>query len=152
MSSLTIKGRPSDDAVLCTPTSTFLLRTVGISNSLLVCRPPTGTPSRPTLEIRDISHEVLECLPQAANLERIRTVLKESAWKGLDGDLSDPRNGVGKKRKRGEGRRWTKRQMDSVIQASEAELERGLKERNVVEVEGTSEPFLSRAVNSGLWG
>lgn len=27
--------------------------------------------------------------------------------------------------------------MDSVIQASEAELERGLKERNVVEVDGT---------------
>lgn len=65
--------------------------------------------------------------------------MKQSAWKGLDGDLSDTNARVGKKRKRGEGRRWTKRQMESVIQASEAELERGLKERNVVEVDGTSQ-------------
>ena len=68
-------------------------------------------------------------------------MLKESAWKGLDGDLSESSamNGDGlgrRKRKRDEGRRWTRRQMESVIQASEAELERGLKERNVVEVDG----------------
>lgn len=132
-----IKGRPSDDAVLCTPTSTFLLRTVGISNSLLVCRPPVNAEERrPTLEIRDISHEVLECVPQAANLERIRTVLRDSAWPGLDGD-DGRRTGLGK-RKRGQGRQWTRAQLESVVQASEGELDRGLKDRNVVEVDGES--------------
>ncbi|OXC69997.1 sister chromatid cohesion protein DCC1 [Cryptococcus neoformans Ze90-1] len=140
---LTIKGRPSDDATLCTADSTFLLRTVGISNSLLVCLPPSpddpsytftiGEEDRPTLQIRDICHQVLECVPVAPNLERIRTVLKASAWEGMG-------SGLGKrKREDGDGRkvkRWTKEQLRSVVQASEAELEQGLKERNVIEVDG----------------
>lgn len=124
--------------MLCTPTSTFLLRTVEISNSLLVCRPPSTADGadRPTLEIRDVSHEVLECVPQAANLERIWAVLRESAWPGLEGDV-DADQGPSRlgKRKR-EARRWTRPQLESVVQASEAELDRGLKERNVVEVDG----------------
>ncbi|WVQ96516.1 hypothetical protein IAU59_003621 [Kwoniella sp. CBS 9459] len=156
---LTIKGRPSDDAVLCTPTTTFQLRTVGISNSLLVCRTPqtqstanddrsSSTPlasDRPTLQLRDTCHQILECVPIAANLERIRTILRDSAWEGLGSSSTS----LGK-RKRGQkaengncngkggraGRTWTRDQLASVIQASDAELERGLKERNVVEVEG----------------
>ena len=124
---LTIKGRPGDDAVLCTPTSTFLLRTVSISNSLIVCRAPTTSHTTPTLEIRDTCHEVLECLPQAANLGRIRTVLKNSQWEGM----------AGTKRKRGEGgKKWTRAQLESVVQASEAELAIGLRERDVVEMDG----------------
>jgi hypothetical protein len=42
----------------------------------------------------------------------------------------------GKKRKRDDVRRWRKAQLDSVIQASAGELERGLKERNVIEIDG----------------
>ncbi|OWZ73922.1 hypothetical protein AYX14_00647 [Cryptococcus neoformans] len=140
---LTIKGRPSDDATLCTADSTFLLRTVGISNSLLVCLPPSpDDPSytfsideedRPTLQIRDICHQVLECVPVAPNLERIRTVLKASAWEGIG-------SGLGKRKREDEDgrkvKRWTKEQLRSVVQASEAELEQGLKERNVIEVDG----------------
>lgn len=116
---------------------------MGISNSLLVCLPPSpDDPSytftideedRPTLQIRDICHQVLECVPVAPNLERIRTVLKASAWEGMG-------SGLGKrKREDGDGRkvkRWTKEQLRSVVQASEAELEQGLKERNVIEVDG----------------
>ncbi|ORY25957.1 sister chromatid cohesion protein Dcc1 [Naematelia encephala] len=131
---LTIKGRPNDDAVLCTPSTTFLLRTVTISNSLLILRPPpprpaTATRTDPTLEIRDTCHQVLECVPQAASLERIRTVLRESAWEGT-GTLG--------KRKRGdkEPRRYTREMLGSVIQGSEVELERGLKERNVIPYRG----------------
>jgi sister chromatid cohesion protein DCC1 len=150
--SLTIKGRPGDDAVLCTSNSTFLLRTVTVSNSLLVCRDPETTsspsdsdagPSRPTLEIRDICHAILEPLPHAPNLERIRTILRPSAWKGLGEDAALEK-GRGKKRRRAEGgeddevRRYTRAQLESVIQASDAELEKGLRERNVVEVEGRS--------------
>ncbi|KIR53055.1 sister chromatid cohesion protein DCC1 [Cryptococcus gattii Ru294] len=140
---LTIKGRPSDDATLCTADSTFLLRTVGISNSLLVCLPPSpddlsysftkDEKDRPTLQIRDICHQVLECVPVAPNLERIRTVLRASAWEGMGGGLGK------RKREDGDGRkvkRWTKEQLRSVVQASDAELEQGLKERNVIEVDG----------------
>jgi sister chromatid cohesion protein DCC1 len=35
-----------------------------------------------------------------------------------------------------EGKRWTRKQLGSVIQASDGELEQGLRERNVVEVDG----------------
>ncbi|KIR32228.1 sister chromatid cohesion protein DCC1 [Cryptococcus deuterogattii MMRL2647] len=140
---LTVKGRPSDDATLCTADSTFLLRTVGISNSLLVCLPPSpdrlsysftkNEKHRPTLQIRDICHQVLECVPVAPNLERIRTVLRASAWEGMGGGLGK------RKREDDDGRkvkRWTKEQLRSVVQASDAELEQGLKERNVIEVDG----------------
>ena len=69
-------------------------------------------------------------MPHAANLERIRHVLRPSQWEGLG------------KRKRGahdeggKARRWTRAQLESVVQGSEAELEVGLRERNVVEVDG----------------
>jgi sister chromatid cohesion protein DCC1 len=66
-------------------------------------------------------------------LSRIRKVLKDSQWGGLGSHLG--------KRKRGEDgvrgvKRYTREQLGSVIQASEGELERGLKESNVVEVNG----------------
>ncbi|WWC62793.1 uncharacterized protein I303_105390 [Kwoniella dejecticola CBS 10117] len=146
---LTIKGKPSDDAVLCTPDSTFLLRTVGISNSILVCRTPSSSAAnldsiaesrsdtvKPTLQIRDTCHEILECVPISPNLERIRTILKESAWKGINSSSAS----LGK-RKRGDAKekkvkRWTRDQLNSVIQASDEELERGLRDRNVIEVDG----------------
>jgi sister chromatid cohesion protein DCC1 len=147
-SSLTIKGTPSDDAVLCTPTSTFLLRTITLSNSLLICRTPESSSSAATtaatlnengkrgrdqLEIRGIEHQVLECVPQAADLERIRRLLRESQWEGLELGLS---GGEGRKQAK-RGRKWTKAQLESVVQASPAELDRGLRERNVIEVDGT---------------
>jgi len=44
-----------------------------------------------------------------------------------------------KKRKRGDVRKWTRAQLESVVQASEGELERGLRERNVIEIDGMSE-------------
>ncbi|KAL7423046.1 Ctf8p and Ctf18p associating protein [Cryptotrichosporon argae] len=153
---LTIKGRPNDDAVLCTPDTTFLLRTVSISNSLLVLRPPALSPdaveasgsspsssTRPTFEIRDTKHEVLECVPQAANVERVRMLLRDSAWGGLGagtgtgaGDDGVGAGGVLGKRKRETGKRYTRQMLESVIQASEKELSAGLRERNVVEVDG----------------
>ena len=95
----------------------------------MVCRQPKAKSD--TLEIRDVSHEILELVPYAPNLERIRTLLRPTAWKGLGQSLST----LGK-RKRDRG--WTRVQMESVIQGSDAELAGGLKERNVVEIDGES--------------
>lgn len=105
------------------------------------------------MEIRDISHEILEISPQAPNLERIRILLRASAWKGLGNPLPTR---LGRKRKRGqedgdtdggdvaktkgeerkEVKMYSKKQLESVIQASDLELEMGLKERNVIEIDG----------------
>ncbi|RXK40036.1 hypothetical protein M231_02676 [Tremella mesenterica] len=215
---ITIKGRPSDDAVLCTSDATFALRTVTISNSLLLCRaPPIQAPSssssststllkrskqdedsltfeqssrsidedsmtinesskngneaststakrirfegtdlltkqdkrsRPTLEIRDTRHEILECVPIAGNVERIRTLLRPTAWKGIGSENETGFGGMIHRNERRAGggyaddvklrkKKYTRQQLLSVIQASEVELDKGLKERNVVAVDGT---------------
>lgn len=131
--------------MLCTPDTTYLLRTVDISNSLLICREKESRSDLPTLEIRDISHHVLEPVSQAPNLERLRTILKPSAWQGLGvspgGTMFDGEEGEGRPLKRAragsaEVKRYTREQLESVIQASTAELDKGLKERNIVEVDG----------------
>ncbi|BEI86217.1 hypothetical protein CcaverHIS002_0605040 [Cutaneotrichosporon cavernicola] len=128
--SLTIKGRPSDDAVLCTADKTYALRGVSISNSLLVLRPPPS--SADELHIRDIRHEVLECVPAPGRTERLHTLLRDSAWRGV-GYTPWPER-TGDKRKR--TKRYTRAQLSSVVQASEAELKSALRAANIIEVQG----------------
>ncbi|KAL1413152.1 Ctf8p and Ctf18p associating protein [Vanrija albida] len=128
---LTIKGRPADDSVLCTADKTYTLRSVTISNSLVVLR---SAAADRTLAIRDICHEVLECVPSAGRVERLGTVLRASAWGGLGSEAGD--GGAGRKRKRDEAKRYTRAQLESIVQASDAELAAALKEANVVEVDG----------------
>jgi len=129
-----------------------------VSNSLLICRTPPGSdcPDAP-LEIRGTNHHILECVPQAADLERIRRLLRESQWEGMGGE---PDERASKRRKLGDGavgaglgdgsgrgsasgqaKRWTKAQLASVVQASQDELDRGLNERNVIEVDGELHDF-----------
>lgn len=75
--SLCIKGASNEDAVLCTPDTTYNLRSVVLSNSVLVTTPSTG--SHPALEIRDELHEILELTPCVPKLHRLKALLK-----GLD--------------------------------------------------------------------
>lgn len=77
---------------------------------------------------------MLECIPAAGRTDRLHTVLRESAWRGLGSDIwVTPR--AGSKRKR-EGKRYTRAQISSIVQASEDELERALRANNIVEVDG----------------
>lgn len=131
--SLTIKGRPSDDAVLCTQNKTWALRTVAVSNSLVILRPPSDETLAPELHVRDVCHDVLECVPAAGRTERIRAVLKDSAWRGLGVDMNTPVK-AGTKRKR--DKRYSREQLNSIIQASDDEMAMALRENNVVEVDG----------------
>lgn len=131
--------------MLCTPISTFQLRTVNLSNSQLVCQTPRSPALDETLEIRDICHQVIECVPTAANLDRIRTILRDSQWQGLGSEVNAGDHSS-KRRKTSHGgqeggrktgvKTWTRAQLESVIQASEVELAAGLKERHVIEYEG----------------
>lgn len=77
-------------------------------------------------------HEVLECVPAAGRVERVRAVLKESAWMGIDKERA---GGEGRK-KRKRAKRYTRAQLESIIQASEDELSAAIKENNIVEVDG----------------
>lgn len=62
-------------------------------------------------------------------MERIRAVLRESAWPGLEASADASR-----KRKR--AKRYTRAQLESIVQASPDELDVALRKHNVVEVAG----------------
>jgi sister chromatid cohesion protein DCC1 len=112
---LTIKGRPTDPAVLCTSSKTYSLRTVQISNELVLLRRPSspllsssndssssssvsndadghevvtaGDPNR--LNYVETLHELMEMSVCVPRLDRIEDVLEGQRWGGLDEDGED---------------------------------------------------------------
>jgi hypothetical protein len=116
---LTVKGKPTDDAVICTPSSTYQLRTISLSNSLLVLEQPTASSSTssstdttkpPELHLQDTSHEILELLPIVPRLGRIEKVLKEGAWGGIEVLAgSEENSGDGKRRREEDDVRYVSR-------------------------------------------
>jgi sister chromatid cohesion protein DCC1 len=123
-----MKGTPTDEAVICTPTQTFTLRTITVSNSMLFLRPDDTTHD---LYIQDTCHEVLELTPSVPRLGRVDKLLRETSWEGMRGTKRAREGEVGGKRKR-----YTRGQLQSVIQASDAELDDGFHTRNVIQVDG----------------
>jgi sister chromatid cohesion protein DCC1 len=77
-SSLAIKGGPEDDAVLCTSDRTYNIRSVALSNSVLVVSPcPDGEQQ---VVIQDGLNELLELVPAVPRLRRLNALLKEHQW------------------------------------------------------------------------
>lgn len=99
---MTIKGRPNDSAVLCTPNSTYAIRTVQVSNELVLLTPPlppapSDDPFGPDpppdlaarenrLEWRETLHEVLELQQLVPAMGRVEEVLIGQRWAGMAGD------------------------------------------------------------------
>lgn len=75
---LSIKGKEGDDAVICTANKTYALRTVHVSNSMIVA---TGSGSSASqLILGDEIHEIMEMLPSVPKLERLNALLKGSEY------------------------------------------------------------------------
>lgn len=99
-SQLVIKGQPSDDAVLCTQSSTYNIRSVQNSNSLLLCRPSTSASvgdsdpfldestaesdrkkqKKRRIEIESTLHQTLELELAVPKLDNISAILKGQEW------------------------------------------------------------------------
>jgi hypothetical protein len=73
--SLTIKGQRDEDAVLCTAEKTYAVRSVVLSNSMLVIAPHPGSPSD-TVIIRDQLNEILELVPSVPKLHKLGVLLR----------------------------------------------------------------------------
>jgi sister chromatid cohesion protein DCC1 len=77
---LTIKGNPDDDAVLCTADKTYALRSVVLSNSVLVVTAPSTSANSPSkhqdVVIRDQLNEIIELVPSVPKLHRLNGLLK----------------------------------------------------------------------------
>lgn len=97
--SFTIKGRSSDDAVFCTPSSTYAIRSIVVSNTVAVVTSPKQSspkkqfvPSTPVgnipavgehdLVIRDQLHEYLELVPIIPRLGQLDTLLRGLEYDG----------------------------------------------------------------------
>ncbi|KAG9050750.1 hypothetical protein FS837_002694 [Tulasnella sp. UAMH 9824] len=140
---ITIRGKANDEAVLCTRTATYSLRTVQISNSLLVVTGedvPSG--SFKDHVIRDTISELVELVPAVPKLERLTGLLKKNKYRTEDEDGSDedPMESQERPAKR---RRFTYNQVRGLVQASDVELERGLREKRVLQMDGYLQPLPS---------
>jgi hypothetical protein len=82
MASLTIKGGPEDNAVLCTSNKTYNIRSVTLSNSVLVVspRPDVDDGGEDQVVIQDSLSELLELVPAVPKLYRMNVLLKGHEW------------------------------------------------------------------------
>ncbi|KAF8322142.1 hypothetical protein DL93DRAFT_2124030 [Clavulina sp. PMI_390] len=142
LGSITVKGRSDDDAVLCTNTATYAIRSISVSNTIAVISPSTDVPStKPPvtstpvgvvpssgeyeMEIRDQLHEFLELLPTIPRLGQLEELLKGTEFQDEDATFSSAPT-----------RKISYEQTRSIIQASDAELNEGLRKARVMTVEG----------------
>ncbi len=77
---LAIKGGADDDAVLCTSERTYNIRSVILSNSVLVICPSDTDGNSDQVVIQDSLNELLELVPTVPRLHRLNTLLKEHEW------------------------------------------------------------------------
>jgi len=84
-----IKGNPAEDAVLCTDDKTYSIRSVSLSNSVLVITPGV----QDQVVIRDTSHELLQVAPILPRVHRLAGLLRgreyDEGREDLDDDMLD---------------------------------------------------------------
>ncbi|KJA30199.1 hypothetical protein HYPSUDRAFT_125678 [Hypholoma sublateritium FD-334 SS-4] len=136
--SLTIKGQPNEDAVLCTYDRTFNMRSIGLSNTFLVVTPiPDEHASKfadDALAIRDQVQEVIELIPCVPKLHKLTGLLRERQYDDATEDERDDDDGAP---------RFTYDDAKAEIQASHAELDKGLRDRRILVINNELRPITS---------
>jgi sister chromatid cohesion protein DCC1 len=81
---LTIKGHSNEDAVLCTEDKTFTMRSVALSNTILVVTPipddPSSNFSDDAVVIRDQLNEVIEPVPIVPRLHKLSAMIRDRQY------------------------------------------------------------------------
>ncbi|KAI0305572.1 sister chromatid cohesion protein Dcc1 [Multifurca ochricompacta] len=130
-----IKGGPDEDAVLCTSERTYNIRSVALSNSVLVMSPsPNPNRSKDQVVIQDSLNELLELVPTIPKLHRFKALLKEYIWE--EGQEEEDDN-LGVTTQKG----VTLDQARAEFQASEQELVQALKEKHVLIIDDILRPL-----------
>jgi sister chromatid cohesion protein DCC1 len=76
-----IKGGPEDDAVLCTSERTYNIRSMTLSNSVLLVSPsPHLDGSENQVVTQDRLNKLLELVLAVPKLYRMNVLLKEHEW------------------------------------------------------------------------
>ena len=122
---LQFNGRLADEAVLVTHDATYAVRQVSQSNSLLLCSVDERDNGSHALVLRQNVQDTLELVRTSANLERIMSLLNEDMYTGGEEHVYDRTK-----------RHYTRNELMSVVQASEAEFTQGLRSYHVLELGG----------------
>ena len=162
--SLMIKGGSDDDAVLCTSDKTYNIRSVTLSNSVLLVSPsPHIDGIENQVVIQDSLKELLELVPAVPKLHRLNGLLKEHVWEEGHEDEEDENLRAVSTRDRShthtaarlreiilfskaKRKRFTLEDAQVELQASEQEIARALKDKHVLTIDGEVPQPLSRNV------
>ncbi|KFK37263.1 hypothetical protein AALP_AA4G234800 [Arabis alpina] len=124
--SVTLRGLPDEDAVLCTKSKTYSIKFVGNSNSMFLI-PPSSFLEEPVFDNRFVSviklasgnMELVEVSPR---LDKLKQLLLENPYSGseVEEDLA----------------LYTWSDLVNTIQASDEELRNGLERLSAIEIDG----------------
>ncbi|KIK99326.1 hypothetical protein PAXRUDRAFT_822870 [Paxillus rubicundulus Ve08.2h10] len=134
---LSIKGHPTEDAVMCTADKTYSLRSVVLSNTVLVLTPSRTDPDG-TVHVRDQLHEVLELVSSVPKVHKLPVLLR-----GMEYDEGD-------EDRRATLPKFSYEQARSEIQASEFEFNLGLRDRRILVLDGWLRPIASAHLSTIL--
>jgi len=137
--SITIKGNPDDEAIACTEKQTYLLRQADVSNSMVIV---DRNASRSNATEQGGDWVALSCLgsyfelqPTAPRIERLRALLLERPFRGLEHDAKlDDTHGL-----------YTLEQLVASTQASRIETLQAVKEMSAFSINGTTSNEIERA-------
>ncbi|KAH7879924.1 sister chromatid cohesion protein Dcc1 [Lentinula edodes] len=150
-SSFYIKGQPGEDAVLCTQDKTYTIRSVSLSNSILVVTSPPdsdisfdgGDNGLPNIVIRDQLSQILELTQTVPKLHKLNTLLKGKEYGEDEEDNEDGMNVELAIDHSQNMEHFTYTDARAMIQASETELKSGLRQRRILQINETLRPISS---------
>ncbi|PKA59288.1 hypothetical protein AXF42_Ash001382 [Apostasia shenzhenica] len=128
---VTIRGQPTEDAVLCTLSSTYAMKFVSTSNSVFLIPPGEPAPSSTNDEMNSsvvasvtaLAQGHVELIQAAPKLDKLKNLLRERLYY-LEEDLH---NELGLYK-------W--KDLVEMVQASDEELRAALKSLSAVEIDG----------------
>ncbi|XP_010544546.1 PREDICTED: sister chromatid cohesion protein DCC1 [Tarenaya hassleriana] len=143
--SVTLRGLPDEDAVLCTKSKTYAVKFVGTSNSVFLIPPsdcsgfhgdlqdPVAKEnSKPHVSIIKAAPGNMELVEVAPRLEKLKRLLLENPYRACEASVMDePEHNE----ERGKGL-YTWNNLVNLVQASDDELLSGLHTLSAVEIDG----------------
>ncbi|RWR86078.1 Sister chromatid cohesion protein Dcc1 [Cinnamomum micranthum f. kanehirae] len=131
---VTIRGQPNEEAVLCTPSTTFALKFISNSNSLFLIPPTTTDRTDPvkSASVLKIAPGNMELVQVAPKLDKLKTLLCQKPYRAEEEeDEDDEICGVADRTGF-----YTWDDLVDRIQASDEELRGGLQAISAVEIDG----------------
>ncbi|CAI0447629.1 unnamed protein product [Linum tenue] len=135
--SITLRGEPNEDVVLCTLSKTYAVKFVGTSNSVFLIPPSrhqfTQNGQQSVASVIEISPGNMELIETAPRLDRLKTLLAQNPYSSMEALQADDMEDDSKESKMG---LCTWHDLVNKIQASDDELRNGLEALSAVEIDG----------------